>query len=332
MAVVGLGLVAVMATATGCSDGDTGPLPQPGANPLTTPVSPVPASALPASAASADPAGPVDPGGAADPADPAGAPADRGSRDPVGAGHPPSASISASGTGARQSGRRRRPDFIDGFFGSNNGNACDPYRAGTTGITVRLKRLDDTMLCFDDFRLDRAVVVTLTSPTGAVRQFPADKDDDNGWFWRVAADVSDTLFPDPGRYTFAATGTVGSTRKTTSGSVVVAPARRPGAILKGDIAGRFAVRGGRIIVDVAGFAAGTTVYLTVYGPGARRHGYTALVDLPELVTNERGEGSARWTLPAGARPGPYGIWVDPLSTTDPGCRFDGGLCLLFETE
>jgi hypothetical protein len=314
--VAGLILVAVMAAAMGCSGGDSdGALPEPSGNPLTTPIESIPASALPASPAGGNPLG-------------ASATAD----DPANVRRSPSASRSAGAPGDGKPSKRRRPDFIDGVFGSGNGEACDPYRAGTTGIKVTLERLDHEVLCLLGFRMHTVPVITLTSPTGTVRRFPADRDDD-GWLWRMSADLTDTPLSELGRHTFRITGIAGSGPKTTSGVIDVVPALSPDALLRGGFnAAGFAVRGGQLVVDVAGFPAGSTVYLTVFGPGPIPDGYTVMEDLPDLVTNERGEGHALWKVPVGSAGGEYGIWVDPLPVVDDQCIGDGGLCLFFEIE
>lgn len=339
-------MLTVLVAAAGCfgGDGDRA-APRPSGNPLTSPGVSSSGSALPASpstdlSTSAGASAGASPGASAS-ADAAGS-SGTSQAGPGGSGSGSAGSaLSRSGSAATGSGseptqgssssKRRRPGFIDGIFGSSPGGGCFTDPAGTTGIEVRLTRLDGDLLCFEGYRMDTPAMISLTSPTGAVTRFPADRKDDT-WRWRLSASVSDTQFPDYGRYPFQLTGVVGTRQVTSSGVVIVTPAPRSRVTLKGDFdSNSRALRGGRIVVDVAGFPARSTVYLTVFGPGPNPAGYTVIEDLPDLVTNERGEGSTQWAIAAGAAGGSYGIWVDPTPAVNDDCEA-GSLCLFFEIE
>ena len=192
-----------------------------------------------------------------------------------------------------------------------------------------MERLDEYELCFGGFRSRTAPTITVTSPTGVVRRIAASRVN-GSWRWRVYAGVREAQLPELGRHTFSVSGIAGSRPATTSGVIVVVPAPSPRGSFTGDFANGFAVRGGRIVVEVAGFPAGSTVYVTVFGP--RPNGYAVTEDLPDLVTNEWGEGYAQWNIPSGSAGGHYGVWVDPYSTVDSMCVREGGLCFTFELE
>jgi hypothetical protein len=226
-----------------------------------------------------------------------------------------------------QSSRPYRPDsVIAGLFHSSlNPPPCVMVGAGSSDTAFTLQRFVARALCFTGLDTFLPPSLMVTTPEG-IRETVTLTYDSGVW--------ADVLIPVPGQgaeaslgeYSFQVTTPIPGSASasptvgvmTTSGQFTVIPAKQPSAEV-GDASMAAGTQaslpvslpaGSQLYIWFSGFPGYSTVYVSLYGPGAART-YPLLVDLPGVKTDQNGEGTVSWAIPSGATVSSYVLWIDP---------------------